>query len=219
MQQADDNPWDEAGFNTIPSSPDPLGDISLFYEDQKTILDWCGQGAACLCGVGASHVMCFGIPIATGMLSGGTSLLIPSAAMHALSPTFAIAANAGIDRWKGVRRDAKSQVTSMAVSSVVAIGLTCLINNLTGHEHMDSARRAHLDSLGPDLRAAELVVPQQRYDRLPETLRVAVDEAARKDGLSAAEYMYFCDGSDDLGRDIAVFEREWRERRDFTRTP
>lgn len=219
MSDAKESTWDAADFGGLRSTPDPLDGIELFYEDPNALLDWCGRGAACLCSAGASHVMCVVIPAVTGGLSGGAGWLAPSAAMYVLSPAFALAANAGIDRWKNIKRDAKSLITSTAISTVVAVGLTFAINTVSGHDHIDNSRKQYLDSLPPAMRAAEMVVPQQRYGRLPQSLQLRVNEAARREGLSPAEYLYFCDGSDELGRDLLAYERTRRMDQDGQLAP
>lgn len=226
MRRTQDEKFD-AALAAIPSIPDPLGDIPL-YEDTGNLEAWDKPGkarkrvwgllqgaGACACGAGASHVACAAIPAVTAFASGGAlggigAALSSGAAMYGLSPVFAIAVNTGIDRYRGVRRTVQGHMKSMVVSAVPAVMVTALVNFFTGHEHIDNSRKQYLGSLPPAMRAAEMVVPQQRYGRLPQSLQLRVNEAARREGLSPAEYLYFCDGSDELGRDLLAYERALR---------
>jgi hypothetical protein len=191
---------------------------------RKRVLGFLQGAGACTCGAGASHVACAAIPAVTAFTSGGAlggigAALSSGAAMYALSPVFAIAVNAGIDRYRGVQRTVQGHMKSMVISAVSAVVVTALVNFFTEHEHIDNSRKQYLDSLPPAMRAAEMVVPQQRYGRLPQSLQLRVNEAARREGLSPAEYLYFCDGSDELGLDLLAYERALRRDRDGQLTP
>lgn len=220
MQRVEENPWDETSFQDIPSSPTPLNDIPLFYENAADIDAWMKQqqrpkgalgllwrGAACTCGAGASHVMCVAIPVLTGGVTGGAGALLTGGAMYVLSPLFAMAANAGLDRWQNIRRDTASQIRSMAITTVAAIGITAGMSWATGHDHLD---HGVLDSLSAEQKIAWLAQEQKLYDNMPPTLQQAVKTAAADMGLSAAEYITICSGTDELGQEIVAFRREWQ---------
>jgi hypothetical protein len=220
MPEVQDNPWDELDINSLPSAPDPIGDIPLFYEDPNDIQKWINgnntsggllnllwRGSVCTCGAGASHAMCVAVPALTGGVTGGAGALLTGGAMYVLSPVFAIAANAGLDRWQNIRRDAASQIRSMAITTVAAIGITGGINWATGHEHLD---HGVLDSLSAEQKIAWLAQEQELYDNMPPALQEAVKAAAEAMELSAAEYITICSGTDELGQEIVAFRREWQ---------
>lgn len=234
MKIAKGDLWDPEILDAVPVLPQGLDNVEIHDTDAQAGLEWIEnsskrksrlnmiwRGAACTCSAGASHVLCLALPVITGGASGGLTggVLASGAAMYALSPVFAIAINAGIDRWNNVTRDLGAQIRSVAITGVVAIGATAAIGALTGHEHIDSSRRAFMDSLPPERRAEQLVVPQMRYDRLPDELKERVDRAAFENSLSVAEYMYFCDGSDRLGGEIYSYEMALRAQQKEKLTP
>lgn len=214
MENADKDAWnDDAGF----------GDIPLYYSDTKDIDAWAERntkkrgmlsllwrGAACTCGVGASHVMCVVVPAMAGGVSGGVGGVLSSAwMMYALSPALAIAANAGIDRLRRVERDAWSKIRGAAVTSIIALGLTGAVNYVTGHDHFDPAKLSELNSRSGSERIEWLADYWSIHESMDPVLKREVELAAQEKGLSPAEYISICSGADPLGERISEASRAY----------
>lgn len=225
MQNADKNAWgDSADFDGITLHYTEMDDLNAWaqrHAKKKSALELLWRGAACTCGAGASHVMCVVVPAMAGGLSGGVGGLLSSAwAMYAISPALAIAANAGIDSLRKVERDTWSKIRGAAVTSVIAIGLTGAINYATGHDHFDASKLAELNARSGAERIEWLADYRHIHESMDPALKREVELAAQEKGLSPAEYISICSGSDPLGERISEASRAyWQQKSEEFQSP
>lgn len=213
MQDADDDAWGKAGPYDIPLYYTETKDLKAWSKRnarKKGVLEVLWRGAACTCGAGASHVMCVVVPALAGGVTGGAGGLLSSAwAMYAISPALAIAVNAGIDHVRQIKKDTWSQIRGAAVTGVIAVGLTGAINYATGHEHFDPAKLAELNARTGIERVEWLADYQLIHESMDRVLQAKVAQAAADKGLSPAEYISICSGTDPLGEEISKASRAY----------
>ncbi len=147
------------------------------------------------------HGLHYGSVLGAGVAAGTASSL-----NLALSGVFLIASYGGWNKlFGGQYRGAKEQVSAFAVQAGLTVAIAFGSQSLIQHDHMSSERAIWYASLPPELRDDFTRTSRATYDRLPEDLRVRLDEKARQEGIPPEVFLLTCSGDDPVSQDINVF--------------